>query len=225
MSVRTPKLGIVTGILAAAVANAATFDLAYPSGFSQNSFNAGLALAEAILFVNDNDKYTVSGGKIAVSYGASLITVTNTTGAALSAGSRVSLQVSVQSGTDVEVLAFPVDLATITGAQDVVTSFRPGFDGTIEDVSFVMDKPVTTAAKLATLTPFVNAVAVTGGVLALTSAAATPKGKVIQGTAITAGAAIKAADTLSLKATAVTAFTEGSGTAFVRIRPTLSDVY
>ena len=225
MVARTPKFGVTTGVLAAAVANAGTFDLAYPPGLTQANFNVGLSKGGAILIVNDNDKWTQDAAKIAVSFGVSLITVTNSTGAALAAGSRVALQVNMQDGNDVELISIPVDLAAITGNIDVVTNFRPGFEGNIEDVAFIVDKPVTTAAKLATLTPWVNAAAMTGGVLALTSALATPKGKVIQGSVPTAGNAIKSGDTLSLKATGVTAFVEGSGVVVIRVRQTLSDTY
>jgi hypothetical protein len=219
-----PSFAAVTTILAAAVANNGTFTVPYPTGFSQGSFLNGLALSNSSMIVNSNDKY-VQGTGFTVSYGASLITVTNTTGLTLPAGASILFNFNQVAGNDVEIVTLPVDLATITGTQDVVTTWQPGFAGTIEQVDFIVDKPVTTAAKLATISPFVNAVAVTGGALALTSALATPKGKDIAASAITALNAFGVADTLSFKATAVTAFVEGSGSIVFRIRRAYSNRY
>lgn len=220
-----PQFAAVTTILAAAVANNGTFTVPYPTNFSQGSFSNGLAMSNGVMVVNGNDKYAQGASGFTVSYGASLITVTNTTGLTLAAGASILLNFNQFAGNDVEIITLPVDLATITAAQDVVTTWQPGFIGTIEQIDFIVDKPVTTAAKLATISPFVNAVAVTGGALALTSALATPKGKDIAASAITALNAFGNADTLSFKATAVTAFVEGSGSIVMRVRRTFSNRY
>jgi hypothetical protein len=108
-------------------------------------------------------------------------------------------------------ITVPVTLSAISAAMDIVTTYTPAFVGSISKVSFVMTTPVTTGSKLFTATAYVNAVAVTGGVVSLTSAACTPYGKVIDGTAVTATNAFGASDTISLKASAVTAFSEGAG--------------
>lgn len=115
----------------------------------------------------------------------------------------------------VVVLPFYVPLAAITGAQDVVTAFPLTFAGTITAFDFVVARPVTTAAKLATLNIEIGETDLTGGAIALTSAAATPMGKVISSTAITAGNTFAAGDTLSIEASSVTAFSEGDGTLLV----------
>lgn len=211
--------------LTAAVANAGTFTLAYPTGTSQLSFTAGLnAPSGSFMIVNNVDKW-LAPSQFTIAYGASLITITNNTNTTLAAGSTVLLQFERVDGNDVLTLAFSVNLASVTVAQDIVTSFRPGIDGLIEDVDFVVNIPVTTAAKLATISLKINAVNVTGGAIALTSANATPMGKVLQGTDITALSTIGRDDTLSVVATAVTAFLEGSGTVFVRIRRTVPDAW
>jgi len=106
---------------------------------------------------------------------------------------------------------FYVTLAGITDA-DVVTNFTPGFAGVIEKVEFIVDVPVTTAAKTTAVTAEINAVAVTGGVVTVTSAAATPLGAIIAGTAVTATATFDNDDTISLVAASTTAHAEGSGT-------------
>jgi len=212
--------------LTAAVANAGTFTVAYPSGTSQLSFTSGLnAPTGSFMIINNVDRWTVAASQMSITYGASNITVTNNTGTTLAAGASVLLQFERVDGNDIVTLPFAVNLASITTAQDIVTGFRPGIDGVIEDISFVVNVPVTTASKLATISLKINSTAVTGGAIAATSAAATPMGKVLQGTDITALSAIGRDDTLSIVATAVTAFLEGSGTIFVRIRRNVPDAW
>ena len=110
-----------------------------------------------------------------------------------------------------------VNLAGITNT-DVLTNFTPGFAGDIVGFEFITTAPVTTAAKTAALNLEINTTDVTGGVLTITSAAATPLGKVIAATAITANNSFDDDDTISIEATAVTAFVEGSGTLVVKCR-------
>lgn len=217
------KFAVAEVTLGSAVANSSTFDVPYPSGTTQNSFNAGLNGSNISMWVNNNDKYDST--KFSLSFGASVITVTNSTGASLPAGAVVRLNLDQVDGNDIELIEFPIELASITGAQDVVTDFRPGFDGTIEDVSFVVNKPVTTGSKLATLTAAIGGVSTTGGAVALTSAGATPMGKVIQGSALTAANTFTRDSKMSIKATSVTAFAEGSGTLMVRCRRTFPNAY
>ncbi len=225
MSSLVNKFSRVETILATAVADDGTFTVGYPTGTTQASFTTGLAASGHVMFVNDNDKWTNADPGISVSFGASLITITNLTGASLAAGSRIALQFDRADGNDVMVLVFPVDLVNITGAGDVVTDFRPGVDGVIENFSFVVNKPVTTGSKLATLNLEIGTTNVTGGTIALTSALATPQGKVIECAAITAANTIGRDDTLSIEAASVTAFSEGTGSLIVRIRRTPSDAY
>jgi hypothetical protein len=108
-------------------------------------------------------------------------------------------------------------LAGITNA-DVLTNFTPGFAGDIIGFDFIVTSPVTTAAKTAALNLEIGTTDVTGGVLTITSAAATPLGKVISATAITANNSFDDDDTISIEATAVTAFSEGTGTLLVKMR-------
>jgi hypothetical protein len=133
---------------------------------------------------------------------------------AISSGTLIDLGVDAEGE---EVLSFPVTLATIGGAVDVVTNWSPGFAGRVVAVAFVVTTPVTTAGKAATLNLEINTTNLTGGLLALTSANATPLGKVIAGTAITAGNQFEADDTISVEAASVTAFTEGAGVLLVTV--------
>ena len=111
-----------------------------------------------------------------------------------------------------QVISFPVDLASITGAGDVVTTYTPGFAGKIVKLDAVVNVPVTTAAKAASINAEIGTTNLTGGVVALTSANCTPMGAVIAGSAVTAANSFTATDTISLEAASVTAFAEGSVT-------------
>lgn len=214
----------VDTILSADVANNGTFTVGYPAGFNQNSFSGGLAGSAHYMIVNGNDKWTAGAAQMSLAFGAS-ITVTNKTGATLVAGSAVSIFVDQADGNNVILLTFAADLANIGAAGDVITDIRPGVAGKIEYFAFVMDKPVTTASKLASFNLEIGTTDLTGGVIALTSALATPRGKVIASTDITGNNAIGAGDVLSIEASAVTAFSEGTGTFVIRIRRDQSDAY
>ncbi|MDI1263863.1 MAG: hypothetical protein PS018_11460 [bacterium] len=223
MSQLINRSGRTSITLGAAVANSATVDLAYPSGTSQKSFTAGLKGTGSYVMLNDNDKYLESDSKISMSFGASLITLTNSTGATWPIGTKVELNVDQQDGNDVIMLQIPVFLAAITGAGDVVTDIRPGVYGKIEYWEYVVTQPVTTGSKLATLNLEIDTTNVTGGTIALTSAAATPLGKAIaMGSDITANNTLTPESTLSVEAASVTAFAEGSGFLNIRIRKTKS---
>lgn len=78
---------VVKGILSAAVADAGTFTVGYPTGFSRGDFSVG---ANAKLVIGDQ---TLSQpADIGLSYGASSVTVTNRTGATWASGARFYFQ-------------------------------------------------------------------------------------------------------------------------------------
>jgi hypothetical protein len=103
---------------------------------------------------------------------------------------------------------------------DLMTTFKPGHTFAIRRVDFVQNVAVTAGSKAATLTTYINTVACTGGVLALTSALCTPIGVCIAATAMDTQVAKNqgsATDTITLTWSSVTAFTEGSGTILLTI--------
>jgi len=210
---------VVEHTLASAVVDDGTVTLAYPTGTTQADFNAGLA-SGGYIYLN-SDKIAVGDPGVSFTYGSSDITLTNLTGATWAAGSKITAQLE-QADTDVDtmVLHFPIALAAVTAAGDTLTSYRPGVHGTIEYFAFVVNEPVTTAAKLASFNLEIGTTNVTGGVIALTSANATPMGKIIESTAITAANTLTPASLLSIEASSVTAFVEGRGYFVVRIRKT-----
>lgn len=210
--------GAVNLTLATAVADGGTFTTVYPTGFVQADFTAGLAdYGVSHMMVNRNDKVLEGSGGIALSFGSTTVTVTNNTGASLAAGTVIDMYYAQRRGNNVLVLTFPIDLADVTAA-DVVTEIRPGVDGYIENVEWVQGTPVTTASKLASFNLEIGTTNVTGGVVALTSALATPLGAVVQGTQVTANNRLTKASKLSVEASSVTAFVEGKGRLNVRIR-------
>jgi len=113
-------------------------------------------------------------------------------------------------------LALPISLSGVSAA-DVLTDLVPGFNGRVKSLDFAVGVPVTTAAKAAALHAEIGATALTGGVVSLNSANCTPLGAVVADTAITDGAAFKETDTLSIVASAVTAFVEGDGVLYVTL--------
>lgn len=113
--------------------------------------------------------------------------------------------------------SFPILLAGITDA-DVVTSWVPGHKFKILALSFVNMVAVTTGSKATTLNLEIGTTDLTGGVLALTSANQTPKGVVVNATAITAANTGSASAAISIEATSTTAFAEGSGVIEIRIQ-------
>lgn len=210
------KTTVVQTTLPAAVADAATFAIAYPTGTSQATFLSGLAAAASYIHVN-SDRWAAAS--FAISYDASEITITNNSGVTWAAGSTIVLSLDRVDGNDVVELVFPVNLAAVANG-DVVTDYKPGIAGTIEYFAFVTSQPVTTAAKTAAFNLEIGTTNVTGGVLTVTSAAATPLGKVIEATDITAANVLSVDSKLSIEAASVTAFVEGEGTFRIRIRKT-----
>lgn len=109
--------------------------------------------------------------------------------------------------------------AGISGA-DVITSFPAPFDGEVIGINVIVSAAVTTGSKAATLTAYINGVAVAGTALATTSANMTPMGKVLSSTA-TAGSRTNmfaAGDSLSVTASGVTTYIEGSCSIMLIIR-------
>jgi hypothetical protein len=129
-------------------------------------------------------------------------------------GSTMTLS-AVAPGVGQFFLPFYLALASVVNNTDLATAAPFTFKGRIIALDFITHAKVTTTAKAATLTPKIvksgTATAVTGGVLALTSALATPEGTVIQATPITALNSFNRGDGLTLSWTAVTAFSEGTG--------------
>lgn len=110
-------------------------------------------------------------------------------------------------------------LASLVAGDTLVMPLN--FRGRIVALDFVTLAKVTTAGKAATLTGRLRTggvvTAMTGGVLTLTSALATPEGATIASTAITGNNVFRgvAGDALILTVSGLTAFTEGSGNVWV----------
>lgn len=216
----TPNKGATVPqiVLAAAVANNGTFTVDYPSGFSQLSFNAGLSKYGASqMVVNQNDLYSEGASGFTLSFGASNITVTNTTGASLPAGTKIDMFLAQWPTGPVMSIDIPITLAGVSAA-DVVTNLRPGVAGYITDVQWLQGVPVTTGSKAATLTPKIGTTSLTGGAVALTSATCTPLGAVIDGTQVTANNRLEVESKLSVVASSVTAFAEGAGILRIKVQ-------
>jgi len=115
-------------------------------------------------------------------------------------------------------LAFFVNLVDLAAA-DTITALVLGYNFKIKSIKFVVEHAVTTAAKAATLTPYINGAGITVGVLNLTSANCTPKGAVVAATGWTAPSVVgTSTQGFSITGSAITAFAEGSGWIILEIQ-------
>lgn len=109
-------LALVTTTLGTAVADDGTFTVAYPSGVTQARL---LGCSGGRMIVNNDLAYDEGASGFTASYGASNITVTNTTGGALAAGAQIILSFgeNTREGSyNVPVMAAaPVVLTAATG--------------------------------------------------------------------------------------------------------------
>jgi hypothetical protein len=128
------KFAVISGTLNADVANNGTFTVAYPTGLaSQQYFDTGLAVPGAgTILLNDSDRYTIAGGGFTLAFGASNITVTNTSGVTWLAGSKFGITVDKQDGNNVLILPITYNLASLANGALLNPGLRPGFKGSIE---------------------------------------------------------------------------------------------
>jgi len=213
-------------VTASATADDATVTVSYPSGTSQKMFTAGLTDRSGTYAIfNNNDRKTYGDpGDFELTFGSSTITITNRSGASWAAGTKIDLHIKVRSKRRV-IVPIPVPpLAGITAA-DIITDMRLGIAGYLLYAEFVTTVAVTTAAKAATLNFEIGTTDVTGLTLALASADATPKGKVLPFGEATANNRLEVESLLSLEASSVTAFSEGEGYINLHIEVDDLDLY
>jgi hypothetical protein len=109
------------------------------------------------------------------------------------------------------IVTIPIPAYSAIANSGVLATFKPGFKCRLISMHVMATTPVTTSGKAATLTPEIGGVAVTGGVVSMTSAGQTPEGAVQDGTAVTALNVVSATATVTVVASSVTAFVEGAG--------------
>lgn len=188
--------------------------------------NDTLAATAAITTITDSSGYDGTHND-AVAAMAAITTITDSSGLSgthddtvaaitntdtLTDSSGGTADDTVAANSSVSVFTIPIADMTKLANGEVVTEFVPGFAGTILKAFWIQEDPVTTADKLGTLNLEIETTNVDGGVIALTSAACTPIGKVIEGTAVTANNVFTSAQKISVEASSVTAFIEGTGT-------------
>jgi hypothetical protein len=125
---------------------------------------------------------------------------------------------TLAAGTGVHTVSIPIQLAQITGAGDVLTTYTPGYKFKVLATAFAVTTRVTTAAKAATLNLEIGTTNVTGGDVALTSANSGTLGAVVAGSAVTAANTGTSSDTISIEAASVTAFSEGQGVLLIKLQ-------
>ena len=138
------------------------------------------------------------------------------------ASTPYAVSVGVGSYPDIIPVTIPVFACSAITNADELTTYTPGFNFEIVKIDFVCVTPITTGSKTATITPKISGTAITNGT---TTALAGTKAKgvvsnvwtqnVVAGVAHTYGGPT---DTISITASAVTAFTEGAGYFLLQIR-------
>lgn len=111
----------------------------------------------------------------------------------------------------------PVFAASAIANGNEITDFIPGHPFEVVSIDFVAVTPITTAAKTATLKPYIGSTVVPGTATALAGTKA--KGVVTQ-VFLASGTKLygSATDKLTLTASSVTAFVEGAGCWVIHIR-------
>ncbi|MER9685907.1 hypothetical protein [Mesorhizobium sp. M0139] len=204
---------LITLYPSAAVATSGTMTFTYPTGnASRYSRGSEVLIASGLM-----DTLTVGAGKFSLVYGASSVVVTYLGSTSIPAGSKVVLHLPLAEKVGVSLLAINLNLADIATG-DLITNYVPGFAFRIIGIDWRTIKPATTAAKLATLNLEIGTTDLTGGLVALTSANCTPAGAAVAGTDITGAFTGTATDSISLEASAVTAFVEGNGVLVIKLQ-------
>lgn len=131
-------LALVTTTLASSVADDATFTVAYPSGITQARL---LGCSGGRMVVNGDIGYDEGASGFTASYGASEITVTNTTGGSLAAGTKLILSFgeNTRDGSyNIPVMAAaPVALTAATGtASNTIADVGGAFNQTTLNNNF-----------------------------------------------------------------------------------------
>jgi hypothetical protein len=117
--------------------------------------------------------------------------------------------VSQGSQPDIIPVMILIFAMSAVAAADELTDWIPGFNFEIIGLQHVTVTAITTGGKTATLTPYIDAVAVPG--CSITVAGAKAKGVVTYGNAPTSKVYGTATSKIKLTGSAVTAFTEGAG--------------
>jgi len=212
---------IIPGVLGDAVANGATFTVSYPTGASLASFDSGLVGTGHYILLDDNDKYGFDD--IAVSFGATDITITNNSGVTWAGGSTVEVSLAqVPRGRNIVFLTFYMTMQIFTAPGPMYSDIRLGGGAVIEDVRWlILYTPAVAADRALTIALDIDGTRVTGGELLLTSANCVGRGGVVAGTPITARNVLTRESALSILATASTGSALYSvGTLMIRVRLT-----
>lgn len=205
---------IIELVPSTAVATDGTMTFTYPSGNASRYAKSG----EVLVVSGLNNVLAQASDTFTLVYGASSVVVTYKDATSIPAGTLVTLQLPLSDKLGVQVIPFYVELADVAANGDIVTGWVPGFAGKILSVDFATTVAVSTGSKRADFNLEIGTTDVTGGVVSVTSAAATPKGTIIAGTAITGANTFTATSAISIEAANVTAHAEGKGYLLVKVQ-------
>lgn len=205
---------IIELVPSTAVATDGTMTFTYPSGNASRYAKSG----ETLVVSGLNNVLAQASDTFTLVYGASSVVVTYKDATSIPAGTLVTLQLPLSDKIGVQVVPFYIELADVASNRDIVTGWVPGFAGKILSVDFATTVAVSTSAKRADFNLEIGTTDVTGGVVSVTSAAATPAGTIIAGTAVTGANTFTATSAISIESSNVTAHAEGKGYLLVKLQ-------
>lgn len=150
-------------------------------------------------------------------YGTTAAQAANTAQAAITDSTTGTAGTTLAATVGVETIVFPLDLPSV-GNANIVTAYVPGYAFKVIKTQLVVNKPVTTGSKAATIFFTVNGNATVGGVITANSTNCTPIGGLVAGTAVTGNNTGTATQNLTITGSSVTAFVEGSASLHVTIQ-------
>lgn len=172
--------------------------LTYLADYPENT-NAGIT-------INSGAQVSPAGSLPALAAPLPTAITDNTTGTASN---------TLAAGVGVSIFTFQINANKIASG-DLFTNYVPGFAFKILKVDALCNTAVTTTPCGATINLEIGSTNLTGGVVTLSGAYAL--GAQVNGTAVTANNTGTASDTISIEASGVTAFTEGSFLILVSIQ-------
>jgi len=152
---------------------------------------------------------TDASGRLITATGTNPVIAVAKDGGAVNEIHTIYLVTRTSSGANTKMLfSVPIYLNNLATG-DVLTTYTPGFAGTIVKVSAAVIEPTTDVDADATINLEIGTTNLTGGVVTLSDANMTPLGTVVDGTAITAANVFTASDTISIETVVTNAFSDG----------------
>jgi len=126
------------------------------------------------------------------------------------------------NGVGQTILSIPIKLSTLPAPGDVLTTYTPGFAGTIKKVSVAVVVVTTDNDADAVLNLEIGVTNLTGGAVTIADDNVDTLGAVVDGTEVTAANVFAADDTISIESVVTNAFSDGELVMLIVIEPVVT---